>query len=207
VNLARDHECLVVSDECYEWLRFDGSKHTCAAEFSKENVIVVNSFSKAFVMTGLRLGYVLAPKQVLKPILQVHQYNTSCAATPIQVAASEALNNPEKLREAITSNLKVLDDRRRTAIDGFGRIQGIEMSYDPVGAFYVFPSVRNTGMSGAEFVKSALDRVAVIVVPGTEFGDAFPDNVRISYGSATSERIREAAKRIAHFLDSSVSSD
>lgn len=201
VELARDHDCILISDECYEFLRYDGHKHTCAAEFNRDNVIIVNSFSKAFAMTGLRLGYVVAPSQLLRPIYQVHQYNTACAPTPIQVGATKALSNPKALKGIIGAHRNVLDDRRKVALECFKPIKGFEFTYEPVAGFYLFPNVEGTGMTGPEFTISLLEEKGVIVVPGDQFGQAYPNNIRISVGSAPPNRIREAASRISAFLE------
>ncbi|MFX0080075.1 MAG: pyridoxal phosphate-dependent aminotransferase, partial [Candidatus Hermodarchaeota archaeon] len=109
VELACEYDSILISDECYEFLRYDGHKHTCAAEFDRDNVIIVNSFSKTFAMTGLRLGYVIAPIHLLRPIYQVHQYNTACAATPIQVGATKTLTNPKAFKGIIGHHRTVLD--------------------------------------------------------------------------------------------------
>ena len=201
VDLARDNGSVVLSDECYEFMRLDGKKHISTTEFAKDNVIVVNSFSKAFVMTGLRLGYVLAPKNLMNPILQIHQYNTACAATPVQFAAATALNNPDVMKDTIDSNLEILKRRKEAVMDSLCNIPGITLSYDPISAFYAFPNVSDTQMTGKEFSKWILEHCAVIVVPGSEFGKGFLDNVRVSYGSATEDRIREAGKRIAQLRE------
>jgi aspartate/methionine/tyrosine aminotransferase len=201
VELARDRDCLVVSDECYEFLRYDGHKHTCAAEFSQDNVIIVNSFSKTFAMTGLRLGHIVAPVDLIRPIYQVHQYNTACAATPVQVGAAKTLSNPKAFKGIIGHHRSVLDDRRKVAIECFKPIHGINLSYNPVAGFYLFPNVKETGMTGPEFAKAALEKVGVIVVPGEQFGNAFPDNIRISFGSAPPNRIREAAARLTRLVE------
>lgn len=201
IELAHDRDCLVVSDECYEFLRYDGHKHTCAAEFSKENVIIVNSFSKTFAMTGLRLGYITAPIDLVRPIYQVHQYNTACAATPVQVGAAKTLSNPKAFKGIIGHHKSVLDDRRKVAMECFKPIPGFSLSYDPVAGFYLFPNIQETGMTGPEFAKASLEKVGVIVVPGEQFGNSFPDNIRISFGSAPPNRIREAAARITRLVE------
>ncbi len=201
VELAKQHDTLLVSDECYEFLRYDGHKHTCAAEFSQENVIIVNSFSKTFAMTGLRLGYVMAPSKLMRPIYQVHQYNTACAATPVQVGAAKTLQNHKAFKGIIGHHRSVLDDRRKVAIECFTPIKGLELSYEPIAGFYLFPNVSHTGMTGQEFAITALEEGGVIVVPGDQFGAAYPDNIRISFGSAPPNRIREAAARISKMLE------
>jgi aspartate/methionine/tyrosine aminotransferase len=200
VELAKQHDCILISDECYEFLRYDGHKHTCAAEFNSDNVIIVNSFSKTFAMTGLRLGYVVAPVALIRPIYQVHQYNTACAATPVQVGAAKTMKNPKAFKGIVGHHRNVLDERRKVAIECFKPIPGFKLSYNPVAGFYLFPNVEGTGMTGPEFAISLLEDAGVIVVPGDQFGKAFPNNIRISFGSAPPNRIREAANRIQQFL-------
>ncbi len=198
VELARDHGCLVVSDEAYEFLRYDGKAHTCAAEACQDNVIIVNSFSKAFIMTGLRLGYVVAPAALLKPIAQIHQYNTACAAAPIQEAAAVALRDSKAMNAFIKRNLRVLNERRKTAIEHFVKIPGLTLPYKPLGAFYLFPNCKGTGLNGYDFATKVLNEAGVIVIPGDNFGSSFSDYIRISYSSAPSSRLLEAASRIKH---------
>lgn len=201
VELAREYDSILISDECYEFLRYDGHKHTCAAEFNRDNVIIVNSFSKTFAMTGLRLGYILAPTHLMRPIYQVHQYNTACAPTPIQVGATKTLSNPKAFKGIIGHHRKVLDDRQKVAIEYIKPLKGFQLTYNPIAGFYLFPNVEQTGMTGPEFAITLLEETGVIVVPGDQFGMAFPNNIRISVGSAPPNRIREAASRIATFIE------
>jgi aminotransferase len=200
VELAGAYDTILISDECYEFLRYDGNPHICAATFNRDNVIVINSFSKAFAMTGLRLGYVVAPLHLMHPIYQVHQYNTACAPTPIQVGAMKTLSNPKAFKGIIGQHRNVLNDRRKVALESFKPIKGFHFSYEPVAGFYLFPNVEDTGMTGPEFAIALLEEKGVVVVPGDQFGTAYPNNVRISVGSAPPNRIREAASRIADFV-------
>ncbi|MFW9935273.1 MAG: pyridoxal phosphate-dependent aminotransferase [Candidatus Thorarchaeota archaeon] len=200
VELAAKYDSILVSDECYEFLRYDGKAHTCAGTFNRDNVIIINSFSKALAMTGLRLGYVVAPVNLMRPIYQVHQYNTACAPTPIQVGAMKTLSNPKAFQGIIGQHRNVLDDRRKVALESFKPIKGFKFTYEPVAGFYLFPNVEGTGMTGPEFAISILEEKGVIVVPGDQFGIAYPNNIRISVGSAPPNRIREAASRIADFV-------
>jgi aminotransferase len=200
VELANEHDSILISDECYEFLRYDGKPHTCAGTFNRENVIIVNSFSKALAMTGLRLGYVMAPVNLMRPIYQLHQYNTACAPTPIQVGAMKTLSNPKAFKGIIDQHRDVLNDRRKVALESFKPIKGFKFTYEPVAGFYLFPNVEDTGMTGPEFAINVLEEKGVIVVPGDQFGSAYPNNIRISVGSAPPNRIREAASRIADFV-------
>ncbi|MHA2405748.1 MAG: pyridoxal phosphate-dependent aminotransferase [Candidatus Hermodarchaeia archaeon] len=200
VELAAEHDSILISDECYEFLRYDGNKHVCAATFNRDNVIIINSFSKALAMTGLRLGYVVAPVNLMQPIYQVHQYNTACAPTPIQVGAMKTLANPKAFKGIIGQHRNVLNDRLKVALESFKPIKGFKFSYEPVAGFYLFPNVEGTGMTGPEFAISVLEEKGVVVVPGDQFGEAYPNNIRISVGSAPPNRIREAASRVADFV-------
>ena len=201
VELASKYDSTLISDECYEFLRFDGSSHTCAGTFDRDNVIIVNSFSKALAMTGLRLGYVIAPVNLMRPIYQVHQYNTACAPTPIQVGAMKTLSNPAAFKGISEQHRNVLNDRRKVALKSFKPIKGFTFTYEPVAGFYLFPNVEKTGMTGPEFAISLLEEKGVIVVPGDQFGVTYPNNIRISIGSAPPNRIREAAARITEFVE------
>jgi aspartate/methionine/tyrosine aminotransferase len=192
-ELTRDHQCILVSDECYEFLRYDGQKHTCSAEFARDNVIVINSFSKVLAMTGLRLGYLVAPAPLMRPIYQVHQYNTACAATPAQVGAAKTLTNASAFRGIVDQHRNVLNERRKVAIECFKQIPGLDLGYTPQAGFYLFPNVQGTRMTGTKFAQTTVEKAGVIVVPGSEFGKAFPNHIRISYGASPPNRIREAA--------------
>jgi aspartate/methionine/tyrosine aminotransferase len=136
----------------------------------------------------------------LRPIYQVHQYTTACAATPAQVGAAKALTNAPAFRGIVDQHRTVLNERRKVAIESFKRIPGLDLAYTPVAGFYLFPSVQGTGMTGAKFAQTTVEKAGVIVVPGSEFGTAFPNHIRISFGATPPNRIREAAARITEIL-------
>jgi aminotransferase len=117
------------------------------------------------------------------------------------VGAAKTLQNPKAFKGIIGHHRSVLDDRRKVAIECFKPIKGLELTYEPIAGFYLFPNVKGTGMTGQEFSITALEEVGVIVVPGDQFGAAYPDNIRISFGSAPPNRIREAAARITKMLE------
>ena len=197
IETASDNDILVVSDEAYEDIVYDGHQHTCAAEINYDNVIVVSSFSKTFAMTGFRLGYVLSTPELITPISLVHQQNTACANTPSQMAAEKALQLDSSYRKPMMTEL---DLRRKATIETFTSVEGISLHNDPVGAFYIFPNVSKTGMSGDEFSEFLLKECQIVVVPGSGFGTSTNDYVRISYGFLSPEDILEAGSRIKSCL-------
>ncbi|MFX0212278.1 MAG: aminotransferase class I/II-fold pyridoxal phosphate-dependent enzyme, partial [Candidatus Hodarchaeota archaeon] len=196
VDIAAEHDLILLSDEAYEKIVYEGHTHTCVAEFGYENTIIIGSFSKSYAMTGFRLGYVCAPASLMPSIAKVHQLNTACANTAAQWAAYTGVNSPD-LTDSI---LRQLIERRDAGIDKFGSIPGISIDYDPLGAFYIFPNVSGTGMDGTEFSKFCLEKAGVVVVPGIEFGRTGKDHVRISYGSASPGNIQLAADKIQQIL-------
>ncbi|MFW9854086.1 MAG: pyridoxal phosphate-dependent aminotransferase [Candidatus Thorarchaeota archaeon] len=193
VETAADKGILVISDESYEFITYEGHEHTCASEFSSENVLVVSSFSKTYAMTGFRVGYVVGPRTLIPHILLVHQHNTACTTTVSQYAAKIALESPPSIREALVQELAA---RRLATINAFTSIDGIELTYTPKGAFYIFPDVSGTGMDGTEFSEYLLKHAQIVVVPGQEFGSIGKNHVRVAYGFLEVSEINEAGKRI-----------
>ncbi|MFW9902842.1 MAG: pyridoxal phosphate-dependent aminotransferase [Candidatus Thorarchaeota archaeon] len=193
VEVAADKGILIISDEAYEAITYDNHQHTCAAEIDYNNVIVISSFSKTYCMTGFRIGYVLAPPEILSSISLVHQYNTACANSPAQIAARIALESPPSIRDLM---MEELVKRRAETITAFTSIEGIELNYNPLGAFYIYPNVSGLGMDGTEFSEFLLEKCQIVVVPGLEFGNSTPDHIRVSYGFLNREDIREAGTRI-----------
>lgn len=197
VETAADRGILVISDESYEFITYDDHKHTCAAEFSYDNVLVVSSFSKTYAMTGFRVGYVVGAKALIPPILLVHQHNTACASTVSQLAAKIALEFPPTIRDGL---LQELSTRRTATIEAFTSVDGIELNYSPKGAMYIYPDVSGTGMDGTEFSEYLLDQAQVVVVPGEEFGSIGQNHVRVAYGFLEVSEIQEAGARIKEVL-------
>lgn len=194
-EVLREREIIVISDEIYSELTF-GKEHVSIASIDgmKERVVLINGFSKAFSMTGWRLGYALAPKELLSYILKIHQYAIMCAPTTSQYAAIEALRSCD----AEVSRMKEeYDARRRIIVKGFNDI-GLECR-EPSGAFYAFPSIKSTGMTSEEFCERLLYSKKVALVPGTAFGESGEGFVRASYCYSI-EHIREALSRIGEFL-------
>ena len=196
-EVLRDTNILVISDEIYAELTFGGAKHVSIASIDgmAERTVVVNGFSKAFSMTGWRLGYALAPAPILKEILKIHQYAIMCAPTTSQHAAIEALRSCD---EEVERMREEYDMRRKLIVHGFNKL-GLTCR-EPKGAFYAFPSIESTCMTSEEFCEKLLYSKKVAIVPGTAFGQGGEGFVRASYCYST-EHIKEALHRIGEFLE------
>ena len=196
-KVLRDKDMLVISDEIYAELTFSSERHVSIAEIDgmRERCVVINGFSKAFSMTGWRLGYALGPEEIIKEINKVHQYAIMCAPTVSQFAAIEALKNCDADVERMKNEY---DARRKIIVKGFNDI-GLSC-YEPKGAFYAFPSIKSSGMTSDEFCEKLLYSKKVALVPGTAFGKAGEGFVRASYCYSI-EHIKEALARVKEFLD------
>ncbi len=196
VDFVKKHDLLVISDEIYAELTYGGRNHVSIASFKgmKERVIIINGFSKAFAMTGWRIGYAAAPETLLQGMLKIHQYTALCAPITSQVAALEALKNG--LHEC-RSMVSQYDRRRRLVVKAF-QDMGLTC-YDPQGAFYVFPSITSTGMDAQTFAKELIEEEEVAVVPGDVFGPSGEGHIRCSYATSI-ERLGEALQRIERFV-------
>ena len=190
------YDLLVISDEIYSELTYVG-KHVSIAslEGMRERTIVVNGFSKSYSMTGWRLGYVLAPNQIMNQIKKIHQFVVMSAPTPSQYAAIEALKHGD---EDIDNMRKEYDRRRKYLLSEFNRL-GLPC-FEPRGAFYCFPYIGKYGMTSDEFATDLLQKERVVVVPGTAFGDSGEGFIRISYAYCL-DALKEAIKRIGKYLD------
>ncbi len=195
-EVLKETNIAVISDEIYAELTF-GKQHTSvpSVEGMRERTILVNGFSKAFAMTGWRLGYLCAPKELCSVMIKLHQYAIMCAPTTSQYAAIEALRAGDTDVERMVEEY---DKRRRIIVKGFNDI-GLECR-EPFGAFYAFPSIKSTGLSSEEFCERLLYSKKVAVVPGTAFGDSGEGYIRASYCYSLAH-IKEALKRIKEFLD------
>ncbi len=196
-KVAVELDLLVLSDEVYGQLLYDGAKPLSIAQYEgmKERTIVVNSFSKAYAMTGWRLGYVAGPRGIIDRMTKVQEYFNSCINTPAQHGAVFALEHPEFIEEI----RKDFEERRKIAIEGFSSINGI-IPNDPKGAFYLFPSIKGTGMDSTTFCNRLLDEAKVVCVPGNAFGECGEGYMRVSYSGERSGVI-EAIERIRKFCD------
>ena len=195
-QVLRRHNIVVLSDEIYAELTYNG-RHESIAELPGmwERTIIVNGFSKAFAMTGWRLGYAAGPAVAVKQMLKIHQFAIMCAPTTAQQAAVEAMDHCE---ESICQMREEYNSRRRLVVDGFNRM-GLH-TFEPEGAFYVFPCIRGTGLSSEEFCQQLLNEKKVAVVPGNAFGDSGEGFVRVSY-SYSVKHLKTALRKIQDFLN------
>jgi aminotransferase len=194
-DLAEKHDLTIISDEVYSRLVY-GREYTSMAEFPqvRDRVVLVDGFSKAYAMTGWRVGYVCAPGHILEAIVKVHQYAIMCAATMSQAAALRAVLHGEADVERMVASY---DERRALIVAGFNRV-GLP-TYEPHGAFYAFPSIKPTGFSSDEFAEKLLYEEQVAVVPGSAFGAAGEGFVRCTYCTAR-DKLEEAIERIGRFV-------
>lgn len=196
-EVLKGTDILVLSDEIYGELRYGEESHTMfsSVDGMRERTIVVNGFSKAYAMTGWRLGYAIGPAEIIKAMTKLHQYCIMSSPTTSQYAAIEALKSCDNDVEAMC---KEYNYRRRFIVDGF-RKMGLSC-FEPLGAFYVFPCIKSTGMSSEEFCMKLLEEEKVAVVPGNAFGASGEGFVRCSYAYSI-KNIQEALKRIARFVE------
>ena len=194
--VLRETDIMVISDEIYSELTYTGDRHVSISciDGMKERTVVVNGFSKTYSMTGWRLGYAYGPAPVIKQMTKIHQFAIMSAPTTSQYAAIEAVKNG---RHDIENMVEEYDMRRRLIVDGF-RTLGFEC-FEPLGAFYAFPSIRSTGMSSEEFCEKLLYSKKVAVIPGNAFGQSGEGHIRASYCYSV-EHIKEALRRIGEFL-------
>lgn len=191
-----ENDLMVLSDEIYSELTYGDRKHVSIASIDGmyERTIVINGFSKSYAMTGWRLGYVLGPEQIISQMTKLHQYGIMSAPTTAQYAAIEALKNGDN---DVTHMRDEYDMRRRLVVDGFNAM-GLSC-FEPLGAFYVFPCIKSTGLSSEEFCTRLIMDKHVAVVPGTAFGKSGEGFVRVSY-SYSITHLKTALERIKEFL-------
>ena len=196
-EVVKKHNLFVICDEIYSELVYGGEKHFSFAALPgmKERSIVLNGFSKAFAMTGWRVGYACGPADVVAAITKIHQYGIMSAPTMGQYGALEGLRNGD---EEVAKMVASYDERRKVIVQGF-RDMGLSC-FEPKGAFYCFPCIKSTGMSSEEFVEQLLMEEKVAVVPGNAFGASGEGFIRCSYASSM-ENIKEALKRIESFIN------
>ena len=195
--MAARHDLIVISDEIYDRLSY-GIPHTCFASLPgmKERTILLGGFSKAYAMTGWRVGWVCAPSDILEAMMKIHQYIVMSAPTPSQYAALEAIRNGEEDTRRFVAEF---DRRRRLMVKGLNSM-GLT-TCEPKGAFYVFPSVRSTGLDDIAFAERLLDEEKVAVIPGSAFGECGRGHVRMCYASPYN-LLEEALERIGRFVES-----
>lgn len=196
VDVIIEKDLYVVSDEIYSELTYCGN-HVSIASFPgmKERTVVINGFSKSYAMTGWRLGYACAPKVILEQMLKIHQFAIMCAPTTSQYAAVEALRNGDEDVE----KMRVAYNQRRNYLMRAFKDMGLQC-FEPFGAFYVFPSIKEFGMASDEFAGRLLQEEKVAVVPGTAFGTSGEGFLRISYAYSIDD-LKEALSRLEAFIE------
>ena len=195
-NFAQEHDLIVISDEIYGDLTYGGGRHVCFAGLPgmKDRTILLNGFSKAYAMTGWRIGYAMSNPAIISAMTKIHQYTMLCAPITAQIAAVEALRHGEKYMKKMVSEY---DKRRRLIYDGLTNA-GLKC-FEPKGAFYIFPDITSTGLTSEEFAEQLLMKEHVALVPGTAFGQCGEGYVRCSYATSVT-KISEAIARIEHFV-------
>lgn len=195
-KIVEKYNLIAISDEIYSELTYQG-RHTSFAALPgmRDRTILLNGFSKAFAMTGWRVGYVCAPQEIIEAMVKIHQYTILCAPVMAQKAAIEALKNGRPQVEHMISQYNY---RRRLIVSRLKEI-GLDC-FEPKGAFYAFPSVRITGMTADDFAETLLEEEKVAVVPGSAFGESGFDHIRISYASSI-QQITEALNRMERFVN------
>ncbi|KQC10834.1 MAG: aromatic amino acid aminotransferase [Methanolinea sp. SDB] len=196
-DIVTDHDLLLISDEVYSELTYE-NRHIAAATIGdlRERTITLNGFSKAYAMTGWRIGYLCAPEEICNAALKIHQYVMLCAPVMGQVAALEGIRKGEDEKDRMVREYRV---RRNVFVDSLNRI-GLSCHL-PEGAFYAFPSVEKTGMNDVEFAETLLKEEHVAVVPGSVFGEGGINHVRCAYAVSRKE-LKEAIVRMERFISS-----
>ncbi len=197
VDFLKDKDIIIISDELYAELTYVG-QHVSIANFDamKDRTIVVNGLSKAYAMTGWRIGYACGNRDIISEMKKIHQYAIMCAPTTAQYAAIEALRNGD---EEVKMMVTEYNRRRRFVLNSL-RKMGLDC-FEPFGAFYVFPDIRKTGLTSDEFCERLLMTEKVLTVPGSAFGDCGEGFVRATYATSM-ENLMEAMKRIERFINS-----
>ena len=195
-TFAEKHDLIVISDEIYGDLTYGGMEHTAFSSLPgmKERTILLNGFSKAYAMTGWRIGYALGNPDFIAAMTKIHQYTMLCAPITAQIAAVEALRRGEKYMKKMVAEY---DRRRRLIYDGFLKL-GLSC-FEPKGAFYIFPNITSSGYTDEEFAENLLRKEHVALVPGSAFGASGKGHIRCSYATSI-DKISEALARIGNFL-------
>ncbi len=196
-EVLRDTNIIVISDEIYSELTYGEKPHVSIASIPGmwERTLLVNGFSKAFSMTGWRLGYACGPEEIMEQVTKIHQFAIMCAPTTSQYAAITAMTSCD---DVVAEMRDEYDTRRRMMVEGFNKL-GLTCR-DPKGAFYAFPCIKSSGMTSEEFCEKLLESKHVAVVPGTAFGKGGEGFIRASYCYST-DHIKEALRRIGEFLE------
>ena len=201
-QVVRETGILVISDEIYSELTYGGRQHVSFASLPGmwDYTLTINGFSKSFAMTGWRVGYVCGPKDIISVMNKIHQYGILCAPRQGQVAALEALRiGREDGYEDVVRMRESYDRRRRLMVEGF-RAMGLDC-FEPLGAFYVFPSIKKTGLTSEEFCQKLLEQQRVACVPGTAFGSCGEGHIRCSYATSI-DKLSIALEKMETFVKS-----
>lgn len=191
-----EKDLYVLSDEIYSELSYK-DKHVSIASINgmKERTILINGFSKSYAMTGWRLGYACAPKEIIKQMVKIHQFAIMCAPTTSQYAAVDALKNGD---EDVVMMRQAYNQRRRFLLDAFRKMN--IPCFEPFGAFYVFPCIKEFGMTSEEFATKLLQEEKVAAVPGSAFGESGEGHLRISYAYSL-DNLKKAMERLSRFIE------
>ena len=196
VQVLKDKDIIILSDEIYAELSYDKAHYSIASfDEVRDKTLVINGFSKAYAMTGWRLGYVCGHPILIDALKKIHQYALMCSPTTAQYAAIEALKNGD---DSVRDMSREYNRRRRILVDGF-RGMGLEC-FEPLGALYVFPCIKSTGLTSDEFCEKLLLEENVLAIPGNAFGECGEGFIRACYASSTEDLI-EAVKRIKRFVN------
>ena len=195
-EIVIEKDLFVLSDEIYSELSYKGDHVTIASiPGMKERTILINGFSKAYAMTGWRLGYACGPREIIEQMTKIHQFAIMCAPTTSQYAAVEAMRNGDT---DVATMREAYDQRRRYLVNAFKEM-GLEC-FEPYGAFYIFPCIKEFGMTSEEFAERFLMEEKVAVVPGTAFGDSGEGFLRISYAYSL-QNLKVALARLERFIE------
>ncbi|MHA2089239.1 MAG: pyridoxal phosphate-dependent aminotransferase [Candidatus Kariarchaeaceae archaeon] len=201
-ELATDHELTVFSDEVYEFITYDGVKHTSMATYAYDNAIILNSFSKTYCVPGWRLGYAIAPSHLIAPLAKINPYMIANAPSLPQYAIANFMGTAGD-KDFRKSLKETMEKRRDIVATEFSKIPDVSVP-NITGSFYAFPKIESeryqSANPGEEFVEDIFDNAKVVTVPGSEFGDSRNDNFRISFGSASEDKLKEAAQRIIDYI-------
>jgi len=197
-KMAIEHDLIVITDEVYQHLIYDGAEFVSIASIPgmKERTVIIDSFSKAYAMTGWRIGYAAGCREILQNMIKLHENVVSCITTSSQYGAIEALEGPQ---DYLKYMLEKYAARRNLIVEGINSIEKLSC-IKPKGAFYAFPNITGTGMKSEEFAVELLKKTGVVVVPGSGFGEAGEGFIRISYATSE-ENIKEGLRRIKAFVE------
>jgi len=192
-DIAQDYNIYILSDEPYEHFLYDGAKHVPMLKYAPDNTILANSFSKTFAMTGWRLGFTVAPEEIIRDMIKLHAYVIGNVASFVQVAGIAALRE-EASWKAVEEMRREYAERRNLVLEHLREIPYIK-AFEPKGAFYIFANIKDTGMKSEEFAEWLLEKARVVVIPGTAFGSNGEGYIRISYATSK-EKLAEAMERM-----------